>query len=145
VIAMTRKERLPVRFSKGLFGRLILSYFVVPFATAAPALIVVKFVDRRIGIADLFWWVVPLGIFGFGTMVVLGTPFLFCYFRLGWTGFWPFVLGGGICAAITARIFLQGDPVLLLLYFALQGMVAGAAFRAILFGFRRKAGAACEL
>jgi len=101
---MTGKERRPIRFSKGLFGRLILSYFVVPFISSV--LLLIKSFDRRTGIADWLGLVLLFGIFGLAAMLILGTPLVFCYLRLGWTGFLPFLLGGGICAAITARVFL---------------------------------------
>jgi hypothetical protein len=77
------------------------------------------------------------GGFGLAAMIVLGTPLLFCYLRLGWTGFLPFMAGGGVCAGITSYAILRGDPNLRSVeLFTITGIVSGMFFRMILFGLR---------
>ncbi len=109
-----------------------------------PPVLLVLMTARRGGWVIAFGdWpgIVFLGIFGFAAMIALGTPLLFCYLRLGWTGFVPFMAGGGICAGITSYAVLHRGPntAIGVEYFIIPGIVAGAFFRMILFGFQENA------
>jgi len=86
---------------------------------------------------DRLAFVCIYGLFGLATMIGLGAPLLLLYLRLGWTGFVPFLAGGGLCAGITAYA-LRGpsNGWGQVLFFAGTGILAGVLFRLILFGLK---------
>ena len=123
--------------SKSFLVRLLVSYALIPFIppflmlSRMPGVVHISFGDW-LGIVVLY------GVFGLGAMLALGTPLLFCYLRLGWTGFLPFMAGGGACAGITSYAFLRGGrEVSLIEFLIVAGIISGALFRAILFGLWR--------
>jgi hypothetical protein len=75
-------------------------------------------------------------IVGSPAMIFLGIPLLCIYLRWGLTGFVPFLIGGGICATAVFDAILRSPirPEMLEIY-TLCGVVGGALFRVILFGF----------
>ena len=78
-------------------------------------------------------------VFGFAAMLVLGTPLLFFYLKLGWTNFLAFIVGGGLCAAITSYAMTPTPQDLgLVLFFTFTGLVSGFVFRLTLFGFQQQ-------
>jgi hypothetical protein len=84
------------------------------------------------GIIVLYW------VFGFASIVVLGTPLLLLYRRLGWTGYVSFSIGGGVCAAITSSLVMRGmDGAGIIAMWAFTGAASGLVLRMTLFGFRR--------
>jgi hypothetical protein len=130
---MTR-TRSSFRWTKSFFLRLLASYIVIPLVPGS----LLALGTRGAG---GYWlaFVYIYGIFGLAAMVVLGTPLLFVYLRLGWTGFVPFMAAGGACAGITA--FALGPPrggTQGVIFFAITGLIAGLFFRVTLFGFRRQ-------
>lgn len=74
--------------------------------------------------------------FGSPAMIFVGIPLLYIYLRRGWTGFLPFLIGGGVCgiAIFGALLSTPLYPVVLRMY-AACGLVGGALFRILLFGF----------
>ena len=87
-------------------------------------------------LGDWLGIVVIYGALGFAALFGLGTPLLFCYLRLGWTGFIAFMAGGGLCAGVTAYA-LSGQQKGLseAALFTISGVISGLFFRIILFGF----------
>lgn len=119
------------RWTKAFYWRLLASYFVIPLIP--PALLLLS---MRGAFSDWLGIVYIYGIFGVAAMVALGTPLLLCYLRVGWTGFLPFLAGGGLCAGITAYTLLNTSRDLRLMgFFTFTGIIAGLLFRVILFGF----------
>ena len=77
-----------------------------------------------------------IGIPTFVSMVVLGLPLLWVYFRLRTRSFWAFPLGGGLCGFVTCAAMgglRQRD---ILIYFGMIGFIVGVLFRLIVFGIR---------
>lgn len=131
---MSEKAPRRVLWSKKLVRRLLLSYALVPFIP--PVLLLGRAVwhmnpGDSLGILILYW------IFGLGAMAVFGTPLLFVYLRLGWTGFLPFLAGGGGCAAITAALLSGPHGKGMIETFGALGAVSGIFFRVLLFGIRK--------
>ncbi len=93
------------------------------------------------GLGNWLGIVLIYGVFGFAAMLALGTPLLFCYLRLGWTGFLPFMAGGGVCAGITSWALLRRSHDLgMVEFFTVTGIISGLLFRVILFGIQRRLG-----
>lgn len=111
---------------KGLALRLVMSYLLVPLVPPLALGLSMSHLDPAL---TLIYF--P---FGFAAIVVLGTPLLFCFLRLGWTGFFPFMMAGGFCAGITAYL-ARPSPVGL---FAQTGIMSGLVFRIILLGIREE-------
>jgi hypothetical protein len=135
---MTEKQPDRAWQSEGFIVRLLISYFVIPLIP--PVLLLLS--NRGFGMPVRDWLGIVLiyGVFGFAAMLLLGTPLLFCYLRLGWAGFLPFMAGGGVCAAITTYAVQRGGHNLGLAgFFAIAGAVSGLFFRMMLFGLRRRA------
>lgn len=121
-------------WSKKLFLRLALSYLLVPLVP--PVLLLLSMGQGRpIAFNDRMGFVYIYGFFGLATMIGLGAPLLLLYLRLGWTGFLPFLVGGGLCAGITA-FALRGPSASwgMVMFFTGTGILAGLLFRLILFG-----------
>ncbi len=129
------------------FARLLLSYLVVPpVSTLAlfPFLIAEDWSRwKRCYVIVAFY-----GVFALAAMIVFGTPLLCLYVWRRWTGFAPFVLGGGLCAFTTTALvtgaftsWTSGDlntgPLSFWLSFTGSGLLGGFVFRLILFGGRR--------
>ncbi len=116
--------------------RLFLAYFAVPLT--GPALFVLQALcfGGRVSFRDALGVVLIYGVFGFVAMLVLGSPLLFLYSRLQWTGFPAFIGGGAFCAALmyslVARDRFAPAP---FVFFTLFGVVEGLALRLMLFGF----------
>ena len=92
---------------------------------------------RGHGHSDWFGLFLLYGLFGLAAMLVLGTPLLFCYLRLGWTGFLSFMAAGGFCAGLTAYAMGGSKQDLeMVAFFATTGIISGSVFRIILFGFK---------
>lgn len=92
----------------------------------------------HLAFADAIGIVLLYAAFGFAALLFFGTPLLLLYLRLGWTGFPPFMVGGGVCAAVTSCAALRSVhnwP--LVEFFTIAGIVCGLLFRLIVFGFRR--------
>jgi hypothetical protein len=139
---MTLKRPTPGWQRKGFLLRVLLSYVVIP--VIPPVLLLARTRgSSHIAFGDWLGILLLYSVFGFAAMVVLGTPLLFFYLRLGWTGFLAFMAGGGLCAAITSYAVLRGQRDLSLVeFFAIAGIIAGLLFRVILFGIRRQIAAA---
>jgi hypothetical protein len=132
---MTNK-RSPWQSSR-FYSRLLLSYCLVPLVPG----LYLMLSNHRVFALPLELWassIVIYGIFGLAAVVVLGTPLLFLFIRLGWTGLFPFMAAGGACAAATSYAVLSGGHDLGMVYiFTKAGMVAGLLFRLILFGWKQ--------
>lgn len=117
--------------------RLLIAYVVVPLLVPAIQTLSVADSDGRhlehfhSRYADSL---VLTGTITFAAMVILGLPLLFIYLHLNLSSFLAFSLGGAACAVIAAAVLL-GSASILLLYYGLIGLIAGVAFRLILFGF----------
>jgi len=134
-----QKRRAAFRLqSKDFFLRLLVSYFLIPLIP--PALLLLRTPGvSRMAFGDWLGIVLIYAAFGLAVMLVLGTPLLFCYSRLGWTGFLPFMAGGGVCAGITSYAVLRGGRNTGLIgFFAVAGILSGLFFRLILFGLRHR-------
>jgi len=123
-------------WSKKLFLRMLVGYLLVPWL---PSVLMMAWAARgRVPLEDWLGIGVIYEVVGLAAMLGLGTPLLFCYLRLGWTGFLPFMAAGGLCAGITSYAFLRHDRDLFMVgFFTVSGLVCGLFFRAVLFGFRR--------
>ena len=123
--------------TKGFLRRLLASYFLIPLVP--PILLLSR--TRGFGHTAPGDWAGIVALYfvlGFAAMILLGTPLLACYIRLGWTGFLSFMAGGGICAALTTYLALRGDQNLgLIQIFTVAGIISGGLFRLILFGLSR--------
>jgi hypothetical protein len=121
---------------KRLIHRLALAYFLVP--VSAPILMVLLSMRgaRLMSFPDWAGSVLLYGIFSFAAMVVFGTPLMYLYSRLNWTGFVAFIAGGAACALVTDILVMQGKITDQLAFFAMFGVVEGLVFRLILFGVR---------
>ncbi len=114
--------------------RVLLGYLVAPLV---PPMILLASAQKlpfwdAAGIIMLYW------VFGFASIVVLGTPLLLLYRRLGWTGYVSFSIGGGGCALITSLLVTRGFyGAGMIAMWAVTGMVSGVVLRMALFGFRR--------
>jgi hypothetical protein len=132
--------RPPTRISslgRGFFLRLLLGYCVIPLIPPLLLLFSLR-ADPRSG-GEWQGAILIYGLFGLAAMVVLGSPLLFCFIRLGWTGFAAFTAGGGICAGITSYAVLRGSHNLpMIAFFGATGVISGLCFRMILFGFDTK-------
>jgi len=117
--------------------RLLLAYVSIPFVP--PFLLLFwSWPHSHLALADSAGIVLLYAVFGFASLLILGTPLLFCYFRLGWTGFVPFMAAGGFCAGLTSYLVLKGSRNFPLIeFFGIAGVLAGFFFRLILFGIRR--------
>ncbi len=122
---------------KNFLLRLLASYLVIPIVPPVLLLLVTRSSEM-----PLSYWlgiVVIHGIFGFAAMVLLGTPLLFFFLRLHWTGFVPFMAGGGLCAGITSYTVLRGGGSQnMVVIFTLFGGISGALFRMTLFSLKRQ-------
>jgi hypothetical protein len=123
--------------TKGFLRRLLVSYFLIPLVP--PILLLLR--TRGFGHMALADWVGIVALYyalGFAAIILLGTPLLVGYIRLGWTGFLSFMAGGGICAAATTYVALHGNWNLgLIQVFTVAGIISGGLFRLILFGVSR--------
>ena len=90
-------------------------------------------------------WRLPLGdslgilllyeVIGAVAMIILGTPLFWIYKKLGWTGWVPFMLGGGICATVTSALFLfTSHQFSQVPFFTVLGIGCGFVFRLVLYG-----------
>jgi hypothetical protein len=117
--------------------RLLLSLLLVPLVPPGLLLLSMRGTGRMtfgdwMGIGLLY------GAFGLAALLALGMPLLIVWLRLGWTGFLPFMAGGGLCAGVTSYAVLRGvrDPGMVG-FFTVTGIVSGLVFRLLLFGTRR--------
>jgi hypothetical protein len=132
---MPELQTIPAWRRQGFLLRLLVSYFVIP-AVPPVVMLVTMQGSGRMGFGDWMGIVLLYGIFGFAAMVALGTPLLLCFLRLGWTGFVPFITGGGLCAGTTSYAVLRGGHWGEVELFTITGLVSGLFFQMILFGFR---------
>ena len=115
--------------------RLALAYVIVPLT--APALLILLTLRGTRHMLFFDWLGISLlyAVFSFAAMVVLGMPLLILYWRLHWSGYFAFVIGGALCAATTYGLVVRGqmqrDQLVL---FTLFGIVEGFVLRLILFG-----------
>lgn len=121
---------------KNAVRRLVVAYLVLPFVP--PILLLLRsWPSTPLAFGDAIGIVLLYAAFGFAALLFLGAPLLLLYLRLGWTGFLPFMLAGGVCAAVTSYAVLRGVrnwP--LVEFFIVAGIVCGLLFRLILFGSR---------
>jgi hypothetical protein len=108
---------------------------------SGPALLVLYSMLRsgqRIVLGDWGGIVLLYAVFGLAAMIVLGGPALYLYSRLNWTGFFAFLAGGAVCAAMTYMLAVgrEAKPDQLGSFTAL-GVVEGLLLRLILFGVSR--------
>lgn len=90
---------------------------------------------RHLALWDAFGFIVIYSMFCYAAMLVFGSPLLYLYKRLNWTGFLAFAAGGALCAAVTQMI--AWAPVLPkhdFVFLTLCGVVEGLVLRLILFG-----------
>jgi hypothetical protein len=116
--------------------RILLAYLLVPLVPPVGMLSLAR--AWRMSFGDWLGILLLYQVFGLIALIVLGTPLLLIYKRLGWTGWGAFMLGGGACAALTSGIMLSGarNRSLIALLTTL-GMVAGLVFRVVLYGPNR--------
>ena len=123
--------------NKSAVRRLVAAYVVLPFVP--PSLLLSwSWPFAHLSFGDAIGIVLLYAAFGLAAMLFLGAPLLFLYLRLGWTGFPPFMVGGGLCAALTSYVVLRNVrnwP--FLEFFVVAGIFCGLLFRLIVFGFRR--------
>lgn len=115
----------------------MVAYLLLPFVP--PILLLSRsWPSTHLTFVDSIGIVLLYAVFGFAALLFLGTPLLFLYLRLGWTGFLPFMAGGGICAAVTSYAVLRnGRNGPLIEFLTIAGIVCGLLLRLILFGFRQ--------
>jgi len=129
---MTGKAPTRLLPSRSFLLRLLLGYLLIP--PIPPILLLLA--ER--GASNSEWQGVILiyGVFGLAAMLVLGSPLLFVFLRMGWTGFVHFMSGAALCAFITSFAMLRGQhnqPIIA--FFTITGVISGLCFRIILFGF----------
>jgi hypothetical protein len=133
---MARQQKARRWRRDGFLARLLASYFVIPIVPPVLLLLMTHGSSQM----PLNLWLGEIGlygIFGFAAMVALGTPLLLLFMRLDWTGFVPFMAGGGFCAGVTSYMVLRtGHDQNMVAIFTLFGIISGALFRLILFGLR---------
>ena len=93
---------------------------------------------RAMAFADWAGIVLLYTFFGFAAMIVFGTPLIFLYSRLNWDGFFAFLAGGAVCAAMTYTLMMRGQIAYQIPFFTTFGVVEGLIFRLILFGTLRR-------
>jgi hypothetical protein len=91
---------------------------------------------RAMSLGDWAGIVLLYILVGFAAMIVFGTPLVYLYSRLNWTGFFGVIAGGGLCAALTYTLVMRRQITYLFPFFTIFGVVEGLVFRLILFGTR---------
>jgi hypothetical protein len=119
-----------------LLFRLALAYVLVPLS--APTLMIFMIIRGASAMSFGDWAGIVLlyTFFGFAAMVVFGTPLIYLYSRLNWDGFFAFVAGGAVCAALTYTLVMRGHITYEFPFFTTFGVVEGLVFRLVLFGTR---------
>jgi hypothetical protein len=67
-------------------------------------------------------------IFCFAGMRVFGTPLVYLYSRLNWDGFFVFIAGGAVCAALTYILVMREHTTYEFPFFTMFGVVEGLVF-----------------
>jgi hypothetical protein len=124
--------------------RLALTYILVPLS--APLCMVLLMIrgERAMSLGDWGGIVLLYTFFGFAAMIVFGTPLIYVYSRLNWTGFFAFIAGGAVCAALTYTLVMRGHITSQFPFFTMFGVVEGFVLRLILFVEPRCANDPCE-
>lgn len=110
--------------------RLLLSYLLVPSLCFLP-------LTLSLASSDWLELTVLYSVFGFGAMVVLGTPLMLLFSRFQIRSFVAFSLAGALCVALMYVLIPRLIDRSMLPLFLLLGLIAGYLFRLILFGFKR--------
>jgi hypothetical protein len=98
-----RRESLSYLWrTKRFLFRLLASYFLVPLV---PSLLMQIHMQHVSSFLVLLYYFI-----GLIAMIALGTPLLFCFLQLSWSGFIPFLVGAGVCAGITSVGLLGPSP-----------------------------------
>lgn len=117
--------------SRSFLLRVLLGYLLIPLIP--PTLLLLA--TRGEPSSDWQGVILIYGVFGLAAMLVLGSPLLFVFLRMGWTGFVHFMSGAALCAFITSYAVLHGrhdQP--MIAFFTITGVISGFCFRIILFG-----------